>query len=501
MFCTTCHHTIHDQNILTGCQLHPLKAPCLKAIKRELRPIRQSQTFPLRHSAKLCDTLSAAIKVLTEPDSFRDQTLSVDRSHVFVLSPYPAECLVAVQDLASLRTHLICPALIPSSVNDDSGNGWHLSLGFPAPTDEATQHSDILGTLVKNLQTVIAHARTQLSPGSIADVNVKVNPAAGAVVETVLGASSSSVLRPGQVLSMFVEVNVEAVSQTYTPSPLGPSPRDSGIDLADAFSELEIMLGETLADLFTVEVWYKHSLFPNTDLVINETCRVRRYDPSSEWNSRIIPDGFAQTIKNKHVHSEVQKRLARFVCSQYTPEASLTKLDELFFTQDCSLSCPDYLDSLREELFYQLHVLQNVDGINVETSSEAPYQPSPDLGRSSFEKRSSQFLNIQEDPALRRSSSGSPTTVIHTRNTEYKPEESPDQAKKIWRHMRKDSRGRQHPLMERSEDSLNRIADEDLEAIKERAVQNKRSVGADTLRSLAISAGAGTLAENYAPWS
>jgi len=83
-------------------------------------------------------------------------------------------------------------------------------------------------------------------------------------------------------------------------------------------------------------------------------------------------------------------------------------------------------------------------------------------------------------------------------------DEPVDEAAQIWRHMRKNSKKARRPL-NASNESLEfmQSADERLVELRKRAIRNKRSIGADTLRSLSLALTIPTSAESgdgTAPW-
>lgn len=97
----------------------------------------------------------------------------------------------------------------------------------------------------------------------------------------------------------------------------------------------------------------------------------------------------------------------------------------------------------------------------------------------------------------KRSTSYSPAAVTH-HTSQSTTDEGDDKARQIWHFMRQDSKGRRAGLTRNSSESLIRLesASESLRAIRQKALRNKRSVGADTLRSFAVGARDGI----DAPW-
>ncbi|OCL02892.1 hypothetical protein AOQ84DRAFT_392629 [Glonium stellatum] len=502
VFCTSCQHRAQKSSSLTGCQLHPLNAPCLEALKEELQAIKEGPILSPRQGVRLGATVSAAIRVLSEPNTIGSRPLRWKGSTVFVFSANPTTCLDIAPLFPSTHIHLVNPSVIPFPMERGVCQTWNVPFAMSNLYNWTPLNIENYESIPDRLQQVVTHARGRGSTGDISDVSVKVVPCHGCQIEGVLGDSAKRTLKLGQSFSLFVRVRPDMTTNRMSPRPAGDTTPKQNSQIDHAFAELEQLLGEKELSLFTVRVIYKHSLFPSNSVIITEeTCKTRILDRTAMWG---VPDFKTSNSRNSRARAELHRRLAFFIATHSTPKEALSELDRVFTGPTRHTACPQFVDSVRKELHHQLLVLGHRTVAEPPNPIPGNYQDCfPCLGRFSFEAVEGQFQKVSLGPELSkaRSPSGSPATVIHQRITEHtEPEEPTDQATQIWRHMRKDSRVRQKPANSSTE-SIVRLenADERIRELRKRAIQNKRSVGADTLRSLAL-AGPAAFEGVNAPW-
>lgn len=502
VFCTTCQHHVQKSDCLTGCQLHPLNAPCPQILKEELQAIREGPILPCRQGAKLGATVGAALCVLSGPSPTGFQPLRWKSSIVFVFSANPAECLDIVPLFPLTQIYLVNPSVIPFPMEAGVCQNWDVPLTISNLSNWTPLNIDNCEYIPDRLRQVVTHARGGGSNDDISDISVKVVPCPGCQIEGVLGNSSKRVLRLGQNFSMFVRVKADMTTNRISPRLMRDANPKQKSNIEIAFAELEQLLGETEFQLFTVRAIYKHSLFPpNTAVVTEETCIIRKLDRTAVWGA---PSFNNSDLQNDRARAELHKRLAFFIATNSTPKEALSELDRVFSRPNRNTACPRFVNLVRKELHHQLLVLGH--RATAEPSKVMPNNCQdhfPCLGRFSFEAVEKKFptvcLGLELSKA--KSPSGSPVTVIHQRLTENtEPEELTDQATQIWRHMRKDSKVRQKPANSSNESIIRlELSDERIRELRKRAIQNKRSVGADTLRSLAL-VGPATFEGVNAPW-
>ncbi|XTI85638.1 hypothetical protein V2W45_1230483 [Cenococcum geophilum] len=502
VFCTTCQHRVQKSDSLTGCQLHPLNAPCPQILKEELQAIREGPILPCRQGAEPGATVGAALRVLSKPSPIGFQPLRWKSSIVFVFSANPAECLDIVPLFPLTHIHLVNPSVIPFPMETGVCQNWNVPLTISNSSNWTPLNIDNCEYIPDRLRQVVTHARGGGSNGDISDISVKVVPCPGCQIEGVLGDSSKRVLRLGQNFSMFVRVKVDMTTNRISPRSTRDANPKQKSNIGNAFAELEQLLGETEFPLFTVRAIYKHSLLPpNSAVVTEETCMIRKLDRTTLWGTPSFNNSNSQ---NDRARAELHKRLAFFIATNSTPKEALSELDRVFSRPNRNTACPQFVNSVRKELHHQLLVLGH------RATTEPPkVMPNncqdhfPCLGRFSFGAVENKFqtVGLELELSKARSPSGSPVTIIHQRVTENtEPEELTDQATQIWRHMRKDSKVRQKPANSSNESIIRlELSDERIRELRKRAIQNKRSVGADTLRSLAL-VGPATFEGVNAPW-
>ncbi|TKA72612.1 hypothetical protein B0A49_07173 [Cryomyces minteri] len=405
-----------------------------------------------------------------------------------------------------------------------------------------------LKTVGFQLCRVIEHARTRSPAHEITDLEVVIKPTTDCTIERILGDSIHPSLQPGQHILLFVEVQIPVVAMPATPVDCGDRKKDAP-GSSELFAELEEILGATMTDLLTVQVCYRSSLLPqNSKVTIEDTCRINRPNSSSAWS---LSPAFEDDLSDGR-RSGIHNSLAYFLTTQHEPQQALTALEDTFDTAKSkprhpampasSLFLGDaaYLDLLESELEWRVKMAQmrklprEADERVLSVGVESP----PCLGRFSFENRGSLILDALKALTPDRLTPDSPATVIRTSasssnsNESFKKaapqpstsssssstsvsapppsplraaaahDSSPDTARKIWQHMRQSSRSKRRQA-QGSTDSLSKLeADDQLREIRRTALLNKRSVGADTLRSFAV-AGAGAGAGGWgevAPW-
>jgi hypothetical protein len=251
------------------------------------------------------------------------------------------------------------------------------------------------------------------------------------------------------------------------------------------------MLGEAITDVVTIEVSYRHSLLPfDTTLTTMATASVRRHMPDTPWSPNRSPT--KETCESNQ--EQVQKHLAFFIATTHTPRDGLSALDDIFGDADCRSSCPSFMKQVIEELTYRARVTERSHAL---THSETEQLPELE-GDFVFESQLADITNRQErdlDP------DSTPTQAQHSSPVAASPYPSPtekgDDATKIWRSMRKSSKvasttPTHRPATARGENTPPSSSHpspvrDHMSELKRAALRNQRSVGQDTLYSIALS--------------
>ena len=458
-------------------------------VSQELNNLNNISKEQLAHSGTLQNIILLAKQTMDDFHScsaIAPQKLS---DHVFVVSSNVSGCFELLTDMGSIKVHVIYPAITFQDAEEVRCSPNFSSVPVKS-LDSSANWRDPSRFLLDRLQTMLGIARADNGSGSITDLALRIKSAGSCKIVNVFGKQDAAELLPGQVITLLVKVKVPAVSRPRTTKFSMNLRKTPTQRYNDALMDLEGMLGETITDVMSVEVRYKHSAFPkNTEMVIMETVRISRPDPTSVWST--AGDADSRRAKDHEIES-----LTYYVASHFEPGAALQILKEMFGSGSAQAPFPGYLHRVLEELHHRSG--KRGDTTNSEANPGENAGDSPQLGRFSFEHRFC-VVDGQRSPVLKRSASDSPATVIHRRTPDdrYLSAETSDQARKIWHIMRRDSRSK-HAAQNDSTESLDRLesTDDQLREIRRRALQNKRSVGADTLKSFAK----GGLEGGAAPW-
>ena len=474
VFSTACRHVMPRGDGTVGCQLYPLQRPSRFVLENELQCITRPVQNHLVHDSYLCETIDAAAKTLGH-DNIGDGHSRC----IIVITPDASDLTVNAKSTISCNVHVLSSAAFPLSMPQHPLPGWFVNtippergLDRPKTPERANWRS---------IEDLVAFERKSIDPGFISNVRVYIEPGVDSELDFVIGDLSFPSLRPGESLSIPLKLKMKPFSRLFGPSSSRKTSQGSMSSTA-AFAEVELMLGEALSELFTVEVHYTHSLFPpNTDVIVKETCWVLRTDPAADYSPEVIEE------KTQGRRDKVHGNLAMSMAAMKPPGAALSKLKSTFTDEGAGLSRPAHLELLKQELKFQVGVLADEYIMNHIESRRSSDGDSLDLELYLPGERTKPQLHEHTGNGSRRygGTPDSPTTVIHRCTSP--DDESPgiDAPRRIWREIRRESRAR------RGASGGSESADERLRELKKRALKNKRSVGADTLRSLALSLGGG----------
>lgn len=387
---------------------------------------------------------------------------------------------------------------IPVSLKHCEHRGWFIDWSRNAG-DTGSLHG--FGITAAMIARMVRQVRTSMRLGELSHVKVAVNGGEQCRIKDVLAPTRSMTLKAGQRTTIFVKVTVPPVPPHETQL------SEEAFD--EAYNDLSQLLGLSATKLFTAEVSYRHSLLPaNTTLTISQTCRVQRSNPQSIWGDY---------VGNPSVSNAVKHGKAVFIARHYPPDVALKLLQ-----RKCEASCrepghPSGIHEIQKELEYQRDMqlsYQKQDTANEQQKTV----PMRDAGRRLtfhiYDTDACQAfyalpqLTESDTPPITPSSTIKPL-YTHARTESAMGEDFPpdrDAARQIWRHMRHNSRSTSlYSMDERrpSNESLQRLeaADERLREIRRQALQNKRSVGADTLRDFQWGGmSGGGAGERSAPW-
>ena len=404
-----------------------------------------------------------------------------------------------------IQAHVICPSTLPWQGSQACTTyGWQLSQRnihqspSTIPTWQ-TDHDDVR----KGLKELIAEARFSVVAGRMSDLKLSFTAGPHCSVDKIIGRVQFPRLAPGQVLTTLVGVrigDVKAGPATLDKLPQVPRTSSGAVDLD---KELDVILGDQMATILTAKLTYKHASFPEGSLCCitrevklptRDDCAPPNLVPSSPTSSTHQARGYSQ--------EEVEKHLIYQIATTEDAASALNTLGKHFGPSKSRRHCPGYLRAVTEELKYQRRVLERFEIATVDNSSPTSSTPR------TVERSSAPEVDIANHnpidwyrPPPPSTNTFHPQNIERTPNTgqvRHKPsQETVDEAHVIWSDIRNQTRGPRRRLVKK-QSFRNGQSDENLEQIRDTAVKNKRSVGNDTLHSLAFHSD--RRIENVAPW-
>lgn len=294
--------------------------------------------------------------------------------------------------------------------------------------------------------------------------------------------------------------------------PTNSTHTDGEIDQETLFAELQSIVGTLEQDVLHVETRYKHSLIPESNtLTCRVACKLRRPKIDSRWSICSANDGQSNV-------SDVHERLAKYIVSQCSPEQAL---DLIRYHLGPVASAEPTIDRICVGLETQLREqrsasfetavdkpsilisdtsLEQDSGIASPTPSDkfstAPCSPTSDTvpSRGSLlsatpaksSKRKTSTTVASTHPLI---SAAKVTTAVSGPYTDASSPTDPvngsDDARALWKHIRQSSLSTLQQLIESKPETIAQLEanDDVVKELRRKALANKRSVGAETLRA------------------
>lgn len=286
---------------------------------------------------------------------------------------------------------------------------------------------------------------------------------------------------------------------------------DGEIDQESLFAELHSIVGTLEQDVLHIETRYKHSLVPESNtLTCRVACKLRRPKTDSRWSTCSPSDGQSNA-------SDVHERLAKYIISQCPSEQALDLIryhlgPVASAEPPIEKICVDLETQLREQRSASFETAVDKPSILIsdtsleqdssiaspapsEKFSTAPCSPTSGAAPSSGSLLSATPAKISK----RKSSTAAPsthplisaakvTTAVSGPYTDASPADirnGSDDARALWKHIRQSSLSTLQQLVESKPETLAELeADDDVvKDLRRKALANKRSVGAETLRA------------------
>ncbi|KAI4746397.1 hypothetical protein E4T50_03298 [Aureobasidium sp. EXF-12298] len=485
VFCTSCSHESQCSDTRSGCQLHALQRPDALSLSSQVAKLDSGKATPQSSAARLFDLIQDILASVTDVEEGLDVTLT----HAIVLSPLPHRCASILRESVLWPIHQVQVGYAyepPSSREQVTTGGWCF--------EWEAAHDTVLQALIQSARE-LSHLQ------ELSHVKVSVNSTEPCRVEKLLTPPRKATLHPGQCTTLFAKVRIPSVDHQRRADPAS---------FEGLLSELHQTLGIGRSELFKADVRYRHSLLPrDTELRTEQACELIRTNRNSQW-------GAIHEEEDKHgVDIEIEK--AKFAARNYPPDVAIRILHKKFGTFWSGNDGPPVLHRLREELELQKRVWTEMPKDAQSSMSVTQYQDSKSTRRTTLHLADTEALQVfNTAPSTPTPDAGDPNIEISVAEQHSDHGQTldslviQDEARRIWRHMRRNSRTtsgvssasdassracsgapQQEQQLQRrgsQESIVDRLAaaDTHINEIRLKAIQNKRSVGAETLREFSM---------------
>ncbi|KAL8731278.1 MAG: hypothetical protein Q9166_003502 [cf. Caloplaca sp. 2 TL-2023] len=502
IICTS-SFSVEDPDLRT---LMPLTCVNARKIKATVDAIVSSTERP---SPLALDGALRSAKALLEQSTPRDQNSGLGPSafgHIFVLTPHssglPPELLVHDK----IQFHLVGAGSVPwKGEAKVRCNGWKLQSMHSRQLQYMRHIKDEdTSSLFNRLRTAMVDARTGSLHGGVSDLVLDIKPGRHCTIEGVIGHRTVPSIQRGERVVALIKLKVGLLpSVGYTLTSHRQQDRSTPACI-DPNVELDELLGTTPVTILSAKLKYKHSLLPDTQCISAMDYRLKRPLRSVEQTDA---HPRASAISQNHHQIQVQKDFAFHIATHHEPRQAMMVLIEDFGDGGRRSVCPDYLKLLIEELKYQARTIERFDLADYRSGPVAmtPRELRPDIwgqehfGQGLFDasnyKPQEWITNALDEVAIQFPISPSPKPKFRSC---LQSDETMDDARKIWVDLKmKRQLGRSGS--ENRKSASNEL-DEATRRLKTLALRNKRSVGTETLKSLAYPHHRGRAVDSYAPW-
>ena len=338
--------------------------------------------------------------------------------HIFIITAEPNVCSQTIEE--GFQVHLINPGIVPRQWPNVSQEGWRLHL--PATRTGRLGLSGGSTASYSQIQKAIESARLGMSFGQLTDVTIDICASTSVQIESVIGDIAYDKLKPGETAHLLLKVK-PGPAGPVRPNVLGPY-NSSEVALA----ELDTLLGETVQELFYVDVRYRHTLLPkDTTLRTRKASSIRRHNLNSLWS----PISAQSAADEGHPSGHFHDWLGQFLASRHSPGQALAILKTLYDTSPVQWYTPTELDSLVRELEHRQRAVGNF-------GSSPSLNLHDELATLKTSPIEHQVLNPSlSNDAKTRIASPQPSSSTSSTAQPAEYDNSIDEARRIWVEMRK----------------------------------------------------------------
>lgn len=238
----------------------------------------------------------------------------------------------------SVKVHVIGLGAVFCPTSSMGGNGWCISTHSLEPAnglqrvviddvDIAVDNTES-AKRVSKVPEIIRNLRMGVNLGEIRDVNVLLKPRDDCLIKTVIGDTSFDKLLPGERRTLLIRLEMQDLQKEETSLP-DLSPAGSG-DWGVLARELEATLGELKSDVLLISIVYRHSEFPGTTLTTEKIVDVMRYSKDSVWAAHSDQtEFFADTWRGIHAEYVRKALVQKLASSHVSPKRAKKAVEQV----------------------------------------------------------------------------------------------------------------------------------------------------------------------------
>lgn len=423
VFATACCHEDWAQVGIAGCQLHPLGKPSMRILRKELTTLIEaarkhavgSSYTQTSHQHRLSQALSSILDLITDGEKGQHR-----RRHHFVVASF-ACCDVSIEEADGTLDHVNLAGL---GLDEDA-----------LPKVEGYHSLSLIRDLANRL---VENARLKLQVRPLRDIVIDYKPGPSTSICNSIGPKTIGYLPLRSHLTLLVEVETarhDRSRQSRGTPDFGMT--DSATALTQAWDELEFLLGETIQPVLTIRLSFMNEDSTSqlrcirTDIL----CNIRRSNAASVWNAKKQHQNHAEFDKPRVLE---RSQLYKLVASQLLSTTSSQEANASLRRIHDSIPATSYsqLDLISDDLLKLLHAQaanatagwHSTETTNFQLRRQIESTRNADLHDNKAELPEPEV----RDPA--ESSSASQVSSVQE-----------DEAREIWRLMRKDSKSHQWP--------------------------------------------------------
>lgn len=482
IICTSPAHPWKDTR--SGYTLRPLSPVDLTGIQKDLRLAAHARPDIAPQNLNIDQTLADAFYLLANGDDM--EATGGEYCHVVIVTANPGSCSSKLGSSAPVLVHILQPASVPWYHADPLVTGHFIADNTSGPG------------MKDRMRDMLLHARAKANPGTVYDIHISLESISEKCkILEIIGQQHFANMVVGQLVNILCKVKVTQDSA---------STATSAASKVDALmTEIESMLGMSNIDLLRVILAYRQSLFPsNTTLTVTNTCSAPVVSRTSLWKPK--DDVTTTLVTGLQNITELHKKLALCIANSGTPMQALKTLQSLAPPPIQNGIFLSFLSAIKAELSHQIKTITRYN-IPISNSFQPPDDEYTHLESPTVAHRTITPLPPDQRPLSPVAESpDSAKTTIHKRHHSPTEDNNTDAARKIWKDMKRDSQSTKDLMIMRSV-TMGALGMRDgrLQEIQRQAVRNKRSIGADTLRSMSLGTGTGTASDEfqsrYAPWA